>query len=174
LADDINFMKAKWKKKKSAVAAKPIVAKAEMLIRRPVADVFEAFVNPAVTSKFWFSKGSGRLEVGKKVKWDWDMYGFSIEVKAKSIKKNARIVIDWPGPGGLSKVEWIFTARPDGTTYVKIWNSGFSGTMREMTLEALDSTEGFTFVLAGAKAWLEHGIQLNLVPDKFPDGLPKG
>lgn len=27
-------------------------AKAEMLIRRPVAEVFEAFVNPAITSKF--------------------------------------------------------------------------------------------------------------------------
>jgi hypothetical protein len=29
-------------------------------------------------------------------------------------------------------------------------------------------------VLAGAKALLEHGLQLNLVPDRFPDGLPRG
>jgi len=35
------------------------------------------------------------------------------------------------------------------------------------------STEGFAFVLAGAKALLEHGVLLNLVPDRFPDGLPK-
>jgi uncharacterized protein YndB with AHSA1/START domain len=42
------------------------VAKAEMLIRRPIAEVFEAFVNPAVTSKFWFTKSSGRLEPGIK------------------------------------------------------------------------------------------------------------
>ena len=28
------------------------IAKAEMLIRKPVAEVFEAFVNPAITSKF--------------------------------------------------------------------------------------------------------------------------
>ena len=34
------------------------------------------------------------------------------------------------------------------------------------------ATEGFSFVLAGAKALLEHGLQLNLVPDRFPDGLP--
>jgi hypothetical protein len=27
-----------------------------------MADAFEAFVNPAVTSRFWFSKGSSRLE----------------------------------------------------------------------------------------------------------------
>jgi uncharacterized protein YndB with AHSA1/START domain len=36
------------------------MATAEMLIRRPVPEVFEAFVNPAITSKFWFTKGSGR------------------------------------------------------------------------------------------------------------------
>jgi uncharacterized protein YndB with AHSA1/START domain len=41
------------------------VAKAEMLIRRPVAEVFEAFVDPEVTRNFWFTRGSSRLEAGK-------------------------------------------------------------------------------------------------------------
>ena len=53
-----------------------LIAKAEMLIRKPVVEVFEAFVNPAITSKFWFSKGSGRLQAGKEVTWDWEMYHF--------------------------------------------------------------------------------------------------
>jgi uncharacterized protein YndB with AHSA1/START domain len=44
------------------------VAKTGMLIRKPVAEVFEAFIDPGVTTKFWFTKGSGRLEVGKQVK----------------------------------------------------------------------------------------------------------
>ena len=57
---------------------KPI-AKAEMLIRKSVAEVFEAFVDPAITSKFWFSKGSGRLEAGKQVTWHWEMYNFSFQ-----------------------------------------------------------------------------------------------
>ena len=34
-----------------------VEAKAEMLIRKPVAEVFEAFINPDITSKFWFTKG---------------------------------------------------------------------------------------------------------------------
>jgi len=38
----------------------PIV-KAQMLIRRPVSEVFQAFVDPAVTTKFWFTKSSGPL-----------------------------------------------------------------------------------------------------------------
>ena len=46
------------------------VAKAQMLIRRPIAEVFEAFADPAITSQFWFTKGSGKLEAGKKVRWD--------------------------------------------------------------------------------------------------------
>lgn len=51
----------------------PPVAKTEMLIRRPVANVFAAFVDPAITSKFWFTHGSDRLETGKQVQWDWEM-----------------------------------------------------------------------------------------------------
>ena len=34
---------------------------------------------------------------------------------------------------------------------------------------AVDSTESFSLVLAGLKAWLEHGIQLKLISDRHPD-----
>ena len=40
------------------------VARAQMMIRKPVAEVFEAFVNPELTSRFWFSKSSGRVSPG--------------------------------------------------------------------------------------------------------------
>ena len=58
--------------------------------------MFEAFVNPAITSRFWFTKGSGRLEAGKQIRWDWEMYNFSIDVKVKAVERNARILIEWP------------------------------------------------------------------------------
>ena len=146
------------------------VAKSEMLIRRPVAEVFEAFIDPAITSRFWFTKGSGRLEVGKEVQWDWEMYNFYVPVKVKEVEQNKRIVVEWDAYGDPSTIEWLFTARPDNTTFVSITNSEFGGTRDEIVKKALDSTEGFTFVLAGLKAWLEHGIELNLVRDRFPDG----
>jgi uncharacterized protein YndB with AHSA1/START domain len=44
-------------------------AKAEMSIRKPVKDVFEAVVNPEITTKFWFTKASGWLDENKKVEW---------------------------------------------------------------------------------------------------------
>jgi len=148
-------------------------AKAEMLIRKRVAEVFEAFVNPAITSQFWFTKGSGKLEAGKEVKWDWEMYDFSVQVKVKAVEKNARILIEWPGEGAPTTVDWIFAPRPDGTTFVSITNAGFSGDQDQVLRQAIDSTEGFTLVLAGLKALLEHNIRLNLVSDRFPDALGK-
>jgi uncharacterized protein YndB with AHSA1/START domain len=146
------------------------ITKAAMLIRRPVAEVFEAFVNPDLTTKFWFTKGSGRLEAGKQVTWAWEMYHFSIPVDVKAVEENSRILIEWPGQRGPTTVEWIFTARADGTTFVSVTNKGFRGDPDQVVQEALDSTGGFTLVLAGAKAFLEHNIQLNLVRDRFPEG----
>lgn len=145
------------------------VAKAEMLIRKPIAEVFEAFVDPAITTNFWFTKSSGRLETGKQVQWDWEMYGHSEQVSVKAIEENKRILIEWPGHGGPTVVEWLFIPRADNTTFVSITNSGFSGDGDEIVKQALDSTEGFTLVLAGLKALLEHNVILNLVPDRFPD-----
>lgn len=142
-----------------------------MLIRRPVAEVFEAFVDPAITSKFWFTKGSGRLEPGKRIQWDWEMYHFSTEVRVKEVVANERIVIEWAAYGMPTTVEFAFTRQADDNTFVSITNSGFSGDDDAMAKQAIDSTEGFALVLAGLKALLEHGIRLNLVADRFPAGL---
>ncbi|HYJ53193.1 MAG TPA: SRPBCC family protein [Allosphingosinicella sp.] len=148
------------------------VAKAEMLIRRPPADVFEAFADPAVTAHFWFTHGSGRLEPGARVTWDWEMYGFSAEVEVHHASPE-RIELSWSAYGAPTTIEWRFTPLADGTTFVSVTNSGFSGSDEEKMKTALDATEGFAFVLAGAKAWLEHEIALNLVRDRFPEGLPR-
>jgi uncharacterized protein YndB with AHSA1/START domain len=147
------------------------ISKTGMLIRQPVADVFEAFVNPDITTKFWFTKSSGRLQAGKQVQWDWEMYDISILVTAKAIEPNKRIVIEWPGYSGLTSVEWIFAPQKDGTTFVSITESGFTGNGDELVKQATDSTQGFSLVLAGLKALLEHNIRLNLVADRYPKGI---
>jgi uncharacterized protein YndB with AHSA1/START domain len=149
------------------------LAKTGMLIRRPVAEVFEAFIDPAITSRFWFTKSSGRLEPGKHIQWDWEMYHVSIQVRVKEIERDKRILIEWSDDGPATTVEWIFTALADNTTFVSITNSGFVGDGDELAKQAIDSTEGFTFVLCGLKALLEYNIILNLVSDRFPEGLEK-
>jgi uncharacterized protein YndB with AHSA1/START domain len=146
------------------------VAKTEMLIRKPVAQVFEAFVDPAITSKFWFSNGSDRLEAGRQVRWEWEMFGFAEEISVKAVEPMRRIVIEWPGHGTTNTVEWRFQPRPDGSTVVSITESGFAADDDELIQKVSDSTAGFNLVLAGLKAYLEHGVLLNLVADRFPDG----
>jgi len=153
---------------------KPPVAKTEMLIRKPVSDVFEAFIDPEITTNFWFTKSSGRLRVDEEIRWDWEMYGASTSVLAKIIEPDKRIVIEWDGYSGRTTVEWKFSARDDATTYVVITESGWTGDGDELVKYVAESTQGFTWTLAGLKAFLEHGIRLNLVADKNPDAHQAG
>jgi uncharacterized protein YndB with AHSA1/START domain len=147
------------------------VTETGMLIRRPVADVFEAILNPEITTKFWFTRSSGRLEVSRPVRWDWEMYDVSIQVTPKAIERNRRIVIEWPGYSGPTTVEWTFAAQTDDTTFVRVTESGFTGTGDQLVKFVADSTQGFALMLAGLKALLEYGIRLDLDRDRYPKGI---
>ena len=152
---------------------KPPVAKAQMLIRRSPPECFEAFVNPEITKRFWFTKSTGHLEAGKRVVWTWEMYGHSIDVNVKEIEPDRRILIEWGNYGSMTEVEWIFEPYENDSTYVTITNSGFQGDGDKVVNDALDSMGGFTWVLAGLKALLEHNIELNAIADAFPKGLQR-
>ena len=143
------------------------VASSGMLIRRPVSEVFEAFVDPAVTSRFWFTEGSGRLEPSARVRWTWGMYGVGTDVAVKAVEPDRRILIDWDLADDPTEVEWRFEARGDHT-WVTVENRGFPDDA-DGVARALDSTGGFALVLAGAKIWLEHGVDPRLVADRHPD-----
>ena len=99
------------------------------------------------------------------------MYDISILVTARAIEPNRRILIAWPGYGSLTTVEWTFAHQEDGTTFVQITESGFTGDGDELVKQVTSSTEGFTLVLAGLKALLKLNIRLNLVADRFPKGI---
>lgn len=146
------------------------VVEAQMLVRRPVAECLEAFVNPEVTTKFWFTKSSGRLGLGKKIRWDWEMFDVGDWLTVKELEENLRILIEWDADP--TEVEWRFDAIGDDATLVRISNWGFPGNCDEILPQAIDAKGGYTVVLAGLKAWLEHGIELDLVRDQFPKGCP--
>lgn len=146
-------------------------AKTEMLIRKPIEQVFQAFINPEITTKFWFTKSSGKLEEGKETEWTWEMYNHSISVRAKMIELNKKIEIEWGNSDEISTVEWKFKNLGEIGTFVSIVNSGFQGETEKIISQIRDSTEGFTLVLTGLKAYLEHNIELNLILDRFPKEL---
>jgi uncharacterized protein YndB with AHSA1/START domain len=98
------------------------------------------------------------------------MYNYTTPVKVLSIETNKKIVIEWGSTEDATLVEWEFKSLDKGT-FVSIVNSGFQGDTDKLIAQVRDSTEGFTLVLAGLKALLEHNVRLNLVGDRFPDGL---
>ena len=143
----------------------PIV-ECQMMIRKPISEVFEAFVDPTITTKFWFTKSSGILEKEKSVTWEWEMYGVSDTIKIIELVPNHLISIEWDNPKTI--VDFEFSELSKETTYVVIKNYGFSQTGNELIEVIKNNTGGFTTVLDGLKAYLEFGIELNLISDKFP------
>ena len=143
-----------------------VFVEAQMLIRKPMEMVFEAFIDPAITTNFWFTKSSGKLEVRKTITWEWEMYNASTRVLVKEIVPNKKISIEWSEP--VTTVDFEFEALSVDTTYVIIKNHGFNLEGDELIAAIKDNTGGFTTVLDGLKAYLEHNINLNLIADKFP------
>lgn len=146
-------------------------AHAAMMIRKPVEQVFMAFTNPEITTKFWFTKSSGILEKGRTVDWTWEMYNHSIPVHVLKMVTNELLIIEWGTVDKKQFVEWEFKALDEYRTFVSITNTGFKGSPDEILSGIRESTGGFSWVLAGLKALLEHGIELNLVADRYPKEL---
>ena len=144
---------------------------AQMLIRKPVSTVFQAFIDPNMTTNFWFTKSSGPLEVGKTITWKWEMYGASTNVFVKEIIPDKLIATQWGEPA--TSVDYEFTSIAEDKTYVVIRNYGFRETGDDLLEVIRDSTGGFTTVLDGLKAYLEYNIQLNLIEDKYPKEISK-
>jgi uncharacterized protein YndB with AHSA1/START domain len=144
------------------------LAKIELLIRKPVEEVFNAFVDPDIITKFWFNRSSGPLQMGKTITWYWDVYEASTDVKLLALEPYQRVYFEWGvGTDNSSNVEWKFEDRADNGTYVSIVNIGSEANVENIIAKAIDSTGGFALVLAAAKAYLEHGIELNIVADRF-------
>lgn len=138
----------------------------QMLIRKPVSVVYQAFIDPAITKNFWFTKASGPLALGKTITWEWEMYEVSSQITVNELVENKKISITWGDPA--TTVDFLFTALNENSTYVIIKNYGFWQIGDELTQAVNDNTGGFTTVLDGLKAYMEHNINLNLIADKFP------
>ena len=144
---------------------------AAVLIHRPAAEVFEAIVNPAITQRFWFEKSSGRLEPGKPVRWTFHD-DVSAQVAVRAFEPNRRLVIDWWAEGQHpTTVTWVLTPKGEGTTLLSVTQSGFVGDPETVAAQANDATGGFSLVLAGLKAYLEHEVQSSTVQERI--GCPR-
>src|SRR5262249_15161274 len=70
---------------------KPPSVDVGMLVRRPPHEAFEALADPSITTRFWFTKSTGRMAQGAELTWEWEMYRASGRVWVKEIQADRRI-----------------------------------------------------------------------------------
>ena len=145
-----------------------ISAKAQIRIRKSPAEVFSAFAEAELMSKFWFARNDDGLKVGETVSWFIRLgeEAVSFPVLVTELNPPHTIVIEWEGPDGVStQVTWSFQESSSGDTLLMIEETGFTGSPEAIMASVLDSTGGFNQVIIAAKALLEHGVALNVVAD---------
>jgi uncharacterized protein YndB with AHSA1/START domain len=138
-------------------------AKVSTLVRRPAADVYGAFVEPAMLTRFWLSRASGPLALGATVEWDFMVAGVKDTVVVTALEPSKRIAVRW---SDSSITEWTFEPVDSSTTIVRIAQSGFPNEDDDVVATAITATEGFTIVLSDLKILLETGSSPGLVRDK--------
>lgn len=144
-----------------------VTAKAQILVRRSRDEVFNAFVDPVVMSKFWFKRKDQGLREGDTITWFVGdaSDALEIEVRVKSIKQPSQIIIEWGQDGQFTTVSWTLVEQNSDVTRLVIEEHGFIGSRDEAVSQALDSTGGFNQMIVALKALLEHNSTINVVED---------
>lgn len=135
--------------------------KVSMLVRRPSAEVCEAFVNADTITKFWLESTSGPLAAGARVDWRFMVPGAAEVTTVTRFNPPHDLAFDWSD--GIS-VSLTFEAKTAGITRIALEASGFRGD--DVLEKAVNAAEGFTIVLCDLKTLLESGQSANLVRDK--------
>jgi uncharacterized protein YndB with AHSA1/START domain len=144
-------------------------------IAKPVAEVFEAIVNPAELSRYFTTGGAeGRLETGVTVTWDFHDFPGAFPVWVVEVVPDKRIVLQWEASedaplegdeavaasrGYRTTVTMTFEPLDDGRTLVSISEEGWRET--EAGLKAsYGNCQGWMQMLCALKAYKEYGINL--------------
>lgn len=142
-------------------------------IAKPVAEVFEAVVDPAKLSRYFTTGGArGRLETGATVMWEFHDFPGAFPVEVVEVQPNRKIVLRWEanegvpegsdpvaGAGYSTTVTMQFEPLDDGRTLVTISEEGWRPT--EAGLQgSYGNCQGWMQMLCALKAWIEHGINL--------------
>ena len=140
-----------------------LVAKAEMLIQRPVQEVFNAFFQPELITKFWLKSSTGPLLRGAHVDWEFLVPGATERVLVTASEKPTHLAFEWSE--GKLNVDIKLSEAQKSSTVVSVEVRGFEEGEHSLA-QVVNATEGFSIVLCDLKTFLESGRSANLVKDK--------
>jgi uncharacterized protein YndB with AHSA1/START domain len=133
--------------------------KAALQISKPADEVFDAIIDPFKMSNYFISKGSGKMEEGKQIIWQFPEFDSDFPIRVGKIEKNKYISFFWDMDGIELFVEITLTSRSGNSTLVTITEK--SRKNDESGIKWLKgNTEGWANFLACLKAFLEYGINL--------------
>jgi len=133
--------------------------KTALQIQKPVAEVFEAIVNPDQMCQYFISKSSGRMEEGKELIWRFPEFDLEFPVRIGKIEQDQSISYYWKIDEEELLVEITLTIKENNSTLVSITEK--SRNNDEAGIKWLKgNTEGWANFLACLKAYLEYGINL--------------
>ena len=69
--------------------------KTAIQIIKPVSEVFEAIVDPVKMSNYFISHGSGRMEEGKELTWQFPEFEAKSPIRVGKIEKDNYISFYW-------------------------------------------------------------------------------
>lgn len=138
----------------------PLQATATIQISKPIAEVFNAVIDPAKMSNYFLAEGSGKMEAGKDLTWKFPEFDMEVPVKVLQVKTNALVSFLWEGSKDhMLQVDILLSERPGNATLVKV-TEGSMENNEEGIKWLKGNTEGWANFLACLKAYLEYNINL--------------
>ena len=132
----------------------------QLKIRKPVAEVFDAVVNPGKLTGYFLQTSSGPLAQGATVTWKFAEVDEPFDVVVGQVIKNERIAFDWPQEaGGSTQVQMVFKPMDADNTMVQISEGGWRETP-EGSKASHSNAGGWMHMMCSLKGYLEYGINL--------------
>jgi uncharacterized protein YndB with AHSA1/START domain len=134
----------------------------QLKIRKPVAEVFDAVVDPKKLAGYFVKEASGPMVAGQTVMWSFPEFKDSFPVEIAEVVKNERIVLVWEGDQGRgnTRVEMVFKPMENPAhTMVQIAESGWVNDEQGLKFSH-GNAAGWMHMMMGLKGYLEYGVNL--------------
>jgi len=131
-------------------------------IRKPVAEVFDAVVNPKKLSGYFTTGGSsGALVPGSTVTWDFADFPGAFPVHVREVVPERLIVLQWQAADGEydTTVRMEFEALDNRSTLIRISESGWKETQKGLD-SSYGNCSGWMQMLCCLKVYAEQGKNL--------------
>ncbi|MCL5678023.1 MAG: SRPBCC domain-containing protein [Candidatus Thermoplasmatota archaeon] len=130
-------------------------------IGKPIAEVFDAVVNPGKVGSYFATGGvNAPMAEGRNISWIFKDISFEQKMKVRKLVENKKIELDWFTEDGKKTVVSItFDKLNENRTMITIVHSGYEENQQGLE-DSYSHCEGWTVMLASMKAYLEYGINL--------------